>query len=106
MDVREVHRHAVDAVARLRRGEGPAFLECRTYRFVGHSRSDPATYRPPGELEEWQRRDPLIVARDALHGAGVPETVTAEADGAARDRVADAFATALAAPYPEPVASR
>ncbi len=106
MDVRAVHRHAAAAVARLRTGEGPVFLECRTYRFVGHSRSDPATYRPPGELEEWQRRDPLIVARDALHDAGVPESVTGEAEGTARERVRQAFATALASPFPEPAVTR
>jgi pyruvate dehydrogenase E1 component alpha subunit len=84
-----------------RSGAGPAFLECRTYRFVGHSRSDPATYRPPGELERWQERDPLKLAREALTAAGVPESVLDEADGTASEEAGRAFEAALAAPYPE-----
>jgi TPP-dependent pyruvate/acetoin dehydrogenase alpha subunit len=104
MDVRAVYRQAVAAVERARRGDGPQFLECRTYRFVGHSRSDPATYRPPGELEAWLERDPLKLCREALTAAGVPESVSGEADGAARLRVAEVFAEALAGAYPEPEA--
>jgi TPP-dependent pyruvate/acetoin dehydrogenase alpha subunit len=104
MDVRTVHRHALAAVERARRGDGPQFLECRTYRFVGHSRSDPATYRPAGELEEWLERDPLKLCREALTRAGVPESVSGEAEGAARVRVAEVFAEALAGAYPEPEA--
>jgi len=47
------------AVDRARRGEGPTMIEALTYRYVGHSRSDPAKYRPKGELEEWRARDPI-----------------------------------------------
>lgn len=104
MDVRVVHRHAKAAIDACRRGEGPRFLECRTYRFVGHSRSDPATYRKPGELEEWKQRDPLILARAALKELGVPDSVAAEAEQTARDTVASAFEEALASPYPQPEA--
>ena len=45
------------------RGGGPQFVESLTYRYVGHSRSDPGKYRKPGELDEWKARDPLLVAR-------------------------------------------
>ena len=51
---------------RVRAGSGPEFVEALTYRFVGHSRSDPGKYRPRGELERWQERDPLIVAAARL----------------------------------------
>jgi TPP-dependent pyruvate/acetoin dehydrogenase alpha subunit len=104
MDVQVVHRHASAAAERARAGEGPQFLECRTYRFVGHSRSDPAVYRPPGELEQWQERDPLKVASTALANAGVPDTVVAEADNVARGRVEAAFTEADGAPFPVPEA--
>ena len=62
MDVRAVRTAAREIVERVRAGGGPEFVEARTYRFVGHSRSDPGKYRPEGELERWQERDPLLVA--------------------------------------------
>jgi len=58
-DVVAVHRASVAAVSRARTGGGPSFLELKTYRQSGHSRSDPAKYRPKGELEAWLARDPL-----------------------------------------------
>jgi pyruvate dehydrogenase E1 component alpha subunit len=77
-------------------------LEARTYRHFGHSRTDPAKYRPADEVEEWLQRDPLSVARGRLASAGVsPETVTAAADRAAA-AVAAAVAEAKAAPAPDP----
>ena len=63
MDVQATRRAAVELFADVRAGNGPVFVEARTYRFVGHSRSDPGRYRPEGELEEWQTRDPLELAR-------------------------------------------
>jgi TPP-dependent pyruvate/acetoin dehydrogenase alpha subunit len=58
-DVLAVRAAALGAVERARAGEGPTFLELLTYRHHGHSRSDPGKYRPPEEVEEWMRRDPL-----------------------------------------------
>ena len=66
MDVWETRAAALRATERCRAGRGPAFLEMMTYRFVGHSRSDPGRYRKPGELERWQERDPLLVGRQRL----------------------------------------
>ena len=59
MDVDAVRAAAGEVVARVRAGGGPEFVEARTYRFVGHSRSDPGAYRPEGELARWRERDPL-----------------------------------------------
>lgn len=58
-DVDAVHDSVATAVARARAGEGPSLLEMKTYRYRGHSRTDPARYRPAGELDAWKRRDPL-----------------------------------------------
>jgi pyruvate dehydrogenase E1 component alpha subunit len=65
------------AVDRARSGGGPTLLEMKTYRYSGHSRSDPATYRPDGELDEWLARDPIDIyaarlqSQDLLDGEGV-----------------------------------
>jgi pyruvate dehydrogenase E1 component alpha subunit len=65
-DVEVVHAAVAAAVARARAGEGPTLLEMKTYRFRGHSRTDPAKYRPEGELERWRQRDPLTVLGERL----------------------------------------
>jgi TPP-dependent pyruvate/acetoin dehydrogenase alpha subunit len=101
-DLWAVHRAAVEAVERARSGDGPALLECHTYRHYGHSKSDPATYRPPEEVERWLKRDPIVIARDRLLelGAGAEEVEAAEAR--AGERMRRASEEALAAPYPDP----
>jgi acetoin:2,6-dichlorophenolindophenol oxidoreductase subunit alpha len=90
------------AADRARSGGGPTVLEAQTYRHFGHSRTDPATYRPDGELEDWLSRDPLSVAAARLSGMGVlREEVDAAADRAEKT-VADAVAAARAAPSADP----
>src|SRR6478752_827013 len=59
------------AVDRARSGGGPTLLEMKTYRYSGHSRSDPATYRPEGELDEWLARDPIDIYASRLQRQGV-----------------------------------
>ena len=70
-DVDAVGGAVAAALASARSGEGPTLLEMKTYRYSGHSRSDPATYRPEGELEEWKRRDPIAILGDRLVAEGV-----------------------------------
>jgi pyruvate dehydrogenase E1 component alpha subunit len=70
-DVEAVHAATAEAVARARAGEGPSLLEVKTYRYRGHSRSDPARYRPDGELEAWKARDPLLILGARLVEAGL-----------------------------------
>jgi len=60
-DVVGVHEATAEAVARARAGDGPTLIEAMTYRHSGHSRSDPATYRPRGELARWRERDPILL---------------------------------------------
>ncbi len=59
MDVRDVYDKAGCAIARARAGQGPTLLECKTYRFKGHSRFEKPNYRTDEELKQWQRRDPI-----------------------------------------------
>ena len=59
MDVLAVREAGADAVAAARAGEGPTLLECKTYRFVGHSRSDARGYRESEEEAAWKERDPI-----------------------------------------------
>lgn len=69
-DVDAVHAAALQAVRRARSGGGPTLIECKTYRYSGHSRTDPGKYRQPGELDMWKARDPLIVFGQRLTSEG------------------------------------
>lgn len=70
MDVDAVRATIATAVERARTGGGPTLVEAKTYRFAGHSRADTAPYRPEGELEQWQQRDPVLTARRQLEASG------------------------------------
>jgi TPP-dependent pyruvate/acetoin dehydrogenase alpha subunit len=101
MDVWAVREAAEAAVARARDGQGPQFIQAMTYRFVGHSRSDPGKYRKPGELDEWRRRDPLLVAREGLAVRyGVAEPTLEQVEQNVSAQLADMRARGVAAPYP------
>jgi TPP-dependent pyruvate/acetoin dehydrogenase alpha subunit len=103
MDVFAVRDVAAGALERARRGEGPVFIEALTYRFVGHSRSDPGAYRKPGELDEWMQRDPLTVAATAMRKRFDMSAEDIAAIDADVDRaMGQATEQALASPYPEP----
>ena len=91
------------AVQRARAGDGPTLLEMKTYRYSGHSRADLATYRPEGELERWQQRDPIQIYRERLVAGGHLEA-GAEADLEAdyRARIDQIAVALLDAPAPDP----
>jgi TPP-dependent pyruvate/acetoin dehydrogenase alpha subunit len=101
-DLWAVHAAASRAVGHARGGGGPTLLECQTYRHYGHSKSDPAPYRPKDEVEEWLARDPLKVARARLVDEGVTESVIGAVEERASALIAKAVEDALAAPYPDP----
>ena len=90
------------AAERARSGQGPTVLEAKTYRHFGHSRTDPASYRPAAEVEQWLSRDPLDLARARLRALGVLDESVAAADERAAATVAEAVAAAKAAPGPDP----
>jgi pyruvate dehydrogenase E1 component alpha subunit len=81
-DVVAVRDAVAAAVQRARAGHGPTLLEALTYRQVGHSRSDPATYRPAGELDAWLERDPIRLLTRRLRDEGHAED---DLDGVRRD---------------------
>jgi pyruvate dehydrogenase E1 component alpha subunit len=66
MSCEAVHEAMEEAVERARKGDGPTFLEIRTYRFRGHSMSDPAKYRSKEELEDYRAQDPIVVTRATI----------------------------------------
>lgn len=72
-DADAVFRVASQAFAKARAGNGPSLIEAKTYRHSGHSRADPAQYRPPGELDQWLERDPIKVYRERLLSLGYAE---------------------------------
>ncbi|MGC9541254.1 thiamine pyrophosphate-dependent dehydrogenase E1 component subunit alpha [Streptomyces sp. UG1] len=101
-DVIAVQETVARLAARARAGDGPALLEAQTYRHFGHSRADPATYRPAEEVERWLKHDPLDVARGQLVEMGVAEAVVGEADERATAVVRKAVEAAKAAPPADP----
>jgi TPP-dependent pyruvate/acetoin dehydrogenase alpha subunit len=94
-DVWAVRDAAREAVDRARAGDGPCFIEALTYRFVGHSRSDPGRYRKPGELDAWRERDPLKRLRESLDGAD-------EVEASVEAEIEQLVERGLAAPFPAP----
>ena len=87
------------AVERARRGDGPTFLECKTYRYSGHSRADAATYRPEGELDRWLARDPLRLYSAQLVEHGIVDEAGIESlREAVAARVDECVARTKAAP--------
>jgi acetoin:2,6-dichlorophenolindophenol oxidoreductase subunit alpha len=100
MSVWTVREAAARALAHVRAGNGPAFVEALTYRFVGHSRSDPGAYRPEGELEEWTARDPIVVLRGQLEAEGVEQARLEEVEQEQTEELERMRERALAAPFP------
>lgn len=69
-DILAVHASVSEALERARSGDGPTLIEMKTYRYRGHSRTDPAKYRPTGELDAWLERDPIVLFGRHLEEAG------------------------------------
>ena len=95
-----VYRTAGSAYEKARAGGGPSLIECLTYRHSGHSRADPAKYRPEGELERWKQRDPLKIYRERLKQFGVGEEDIARIETDVKRRVDEATEECKAAPLP------
>jgi pyruvate dehydrogenase E1 component alpha subunit len=95
-----VYLTAKAAFDKARAGGGPSLIEFLTYRYSGHSRADPAKYRPEGELDRWRARDPIKIYRDRLRSAGVPDEQIAAIEQDARRKVDEATEKCKAAPPP------
>src|SRR5262245_2028147 len=99
-DADVVYRTAQMAFTKARAGAGPSLIECLTYRHSGHSRADPAKYRPQGELEEGMKRDPVPLYRARLLEFGIAEAAIASVEADVRREVDEATETCKAAPMP------
>jgi len=100
-DVEHVYAEVKEAADRARAGEGPTFIEFKTYRYRGHSRTDTGPYRPEGELELWEQRDPIMILKDRMIADGqLDETEFAELTQAKEREVFSAIEWAQAQPFP------
>jgi pyruvate dehydrogenase E1 component alpha subunit len=97
-DADVVYRMAREAIAHARAGRGPVLIEAKTYRTSGHSRADPAKYRPPGELEEWLERDPVVLYRNRLLALGFEDGSLKAIESAVERAVDEATEAAKASP--------
>src|SRR5215470_9886705 len=101
MDVLEVYGATMEAVARAREGDGPSLIEAVTYRFRGHSMSDPGEYRSKREERIWQERDPIKnLRRKILHDRRATEARLDEIDSAVTATIDDAVKFAEESPEP------
>src|SRR5260370_37578327 len=101
MDVLEVYTATMEAVAREREVDGPSLIEAVTYRFRGHSMSDPAEYRSRREERIWQDRDPIKnLKRKLLHESRLTEAQLGEIDQEVTDIIEDAVKFAEESPEP------
>jgi pyruvate dehydrogenase E1 component alpha subunit len=99
-DADVVYRAASDAFAKARAGGGPSLVECLTYRHSGHSRADPAKYRPKEELDEWLKRDPVITYRARLLSLGIAEATLVQIEQEAMATLDQATEAAKVSPTP------
>jgi len=101
MDVLNVKGVVGKAVERARRGEGPTLVECKTYRYYGHSRSDPRIYRTREEEKIWRARDPIKTFAEKLIKEGIltPEKLKKIEDQVAKE-IEEAEEFALSSSYP------
>jgi pyruvate dehydrogenase E1 component alpha subunit len=103
MDPVAVHNAMDEAVQRARNGEGPTFLEMRTYRYKGHSMSDPAKYRTKEELEGYKAKDPIITVKKAIVDNNYADDAWfEEIDNKIKAIVEESVKFAEESPYPDP----
>jgi len=102
-DVLAVYEAAQMAVERARRGQGSTLIECKTYRQKGHSRFDPALYRPKEEVKTWMKKDPIMRLQTRLMEMGaITETEVQNIVQEVKKTVDEATKFALESPFPEP----
>lgn len=103
MDPVAVHNAMDEAIQRARAGEGPTFLEMRTYRYRGHSMSDPAKYRTKEELEEYKAKDPIEQVREViLKEKYADEAWITEIEEKVKGIVDESVKFAEESPWPQP----
>jgi TPP-dependent pyruvate/acetoin dehydrogenase alpha subunit len=99
-DADVVYRAAQTAYDKARAGGGPSLIECLTYRYSGHSRADPAKYRPEGELDRWKLRDPIKIYKERLRQFGIGDDQIIKIESDVKKMVDEATDKCKAAPNP------
>ena len=103
-DVVAVNRVAYEAIGRARQGRGPTLIECKTYRWYGHSEIDPGKYRPPEEVEKWKAHDPILNMEKYLMAKGMYDEKLKQETVAGFNKELDAaIDVAENSPFPEGV---
>jgi pyruvate dehydrogenase E1 component alpha subunit len=103
MDVEIVHEAVGRAAERARKGDGPTFLEFKTYRFRGHSMSDPQKYRTKEEVAEWKQRDPIELIKDRILSQKIAtEEELSAIDAKIKVQVEESVTFAEESPWPKP----
>jgi pyruvate dehydrogenase E1 component alpha subunit len=102
-DVLAVFEATQKAVERARKGEGPTLIECKTYRLKGHSRVDPAKYRPKEEVEQWLTKDPIKRFKEKLlQTKTLTEPEIKQTEKEVSNEIEEAVKFAMQSPYPAP----
>lgn len=91
MDVIAVRQAVAEAVETARRGKGPTLIECKTYRFSGHSKSDPRNYRTRQEEALWETRDPIKLLSEKLKNQGVSEAELMQIENKVKEEINEAI---------------
>lgn len=100
-DAEALHAALRQASEHAQNGSGPTLIEAKTYRYSGHSRTDPATYRPAGELEQWLARDPIqLLADRMIADQQIDAQEIARLQAEVEAEVNSAIQWALAQPFP------
>ena len=103
MDVLAVRGAVAEAAERARRGEGPTLIEAKTYRWYGHSHSDPRAYRTRDEEADWKERDPITVLKGSMQTVGLlDEAEFEDLDKAVKAKLDDAMTFSETSPEPDP----
>ena len=103
-DVLAVYQASLGAIARARKGDGPTLIECKTYRWHGHSEHDKAFYRTNEELAMWKSRDPIPTFTTYLKGLNIlTDDKEKDIDARIKSTIDDAVEDAMNAPDPDPL---
>ena len=103
MDVMSVFKATADAVAKAKAGEGPSFIVCDTYRYMGHFEGDDQTYRNKEDVQVWKDRDPITKMKDEMIGNGdLTEKEFQDMDASVLKDIEEAVAYADSSEWPDP----
>ncbi|MBM3138354.1 MAG: pyruvate dehydrogenase (acetyl-transferring) E1 component subunit alpha, partial [Chloroflexi bacterium] len=102
-DAAAIYEALQEPVKRARNKQGPTLIEMKTFRHRGHHVNDPGAYMPQDVLENWKRRDPLLVLKEHLKNAGAADDEVQEIEAEVGERISEAVQFALKSPDPDPV---